>query len=102
HYGVDLVAGVVFALTIEAALRSLARGWDRSGTQLVAHGAVDFAALLVAYRCLPVEMARHPWVFGPLLLLAMGSVIHGYVRTTRLWEPKAAPALQPEPQPEMV
>ncbi|MBL1117797.1 inositol phosphorylceramide synthase [Streptomyces sp. 110] len=102
HYGVDLLAGVVFALTIEAALRSLARGWDRSATQLVAHGAAVFAALLVAYRYLPVEMARHPWVFGPLLLLAMGSVIHGYVRTTRLWEPKAAPALQPEPQPEPV
>ncbi|WP_051572648.1 phosphatase PAP2 family protein [Streptomyces sp. PRh5] len=102
HYGVDLVAGVVFALTIETALRSLARGWDRSGTQLVAHGAVVFAALLVAYRYLPVEMARHPWVFGPLLLLAMGSVIHGYVRITRLWEPKAAPPLRPEPQPEMV
>ncbi|MEV5770201.1 phosphatase PAP2 family protein [Streptomyces antimycoticus] len=102
HYGVDLIAGVVFALTIEAALRSLARGWDRSATQLVAHGVAVFAALLVAYRYLPVEMARHPWLFGPLLLLAMGSVIHGYVRTTRLWAPKAAPALQPEPQPELV
>ncbi|MFD8509966.1 phosphatase PAP2 family protein [Streptomyces antimycoticus] len=102
HYGVDLIAGVVFALTIEAALRSLARGWDRSATQLVAHGVAVFAALLVAYRYLPVEMARHPWLFGPLLLLAMGSVIHGYVRTTRLWEPKAAPALRPEPQPELV
>ncbi|MEU8725731.1 phosphatase PAP2 family protein [Streptomyces antimycoticus] len=102
HYGVDLIAGVVFALTIEAALRSLARGWDRSATQLVAHGVAVFVALLVAYRYLPVEMARHPWLFGPLLLLAMGSVIHGYVRTTRLWEPKAAPALRPEPQPELV
>lgn len=100
HYGVDLIAGVVFALTIEAGLRSLARGWDRSATQLVAHGATVFAALLVAYRFMPVEMAGHPWVFGPLLLLAMASVIHGYVRTTQLWEPTAAPARQPEPQPE--
>ncbi|MFI0820679.1 phosphatase PAP2 family protein [Streptomyces sp. NPDC021098] len=100
HYGVDLIAGVVFALTIEAALRSFAYGWDRSGIQLVAHGTAVFAALLVAYRYLPLEMARHPWVFGPLLLLAMGSVIHRYVRATQLWDPKAAPALQPEPEPQ--
>ncbi|GHG46627.1 phosphatase PAP2 family protein [Streptomyces griseocarneus] len=102
HYGVDLVAGVVFALTVEAGLRSHERGWDRPGIQLVAHGATVFAALLVSYRCLPVEMARHPWVSGPLLILAMASVIHGYVRTTTRWEPKAVPALRPEPQPELV
>ncbi|WP_065961967.1 phosphatase PAP2 family protein, partial [Streptomyces sparsogenes] len=33
HYGVDLIAGVVFALTIEAALRSFDRGWNRAGIQ---------------------------------------------------------------------
>ncbi|WP_431045691.1 phosphatase PAP2 family protein [Streptomyces sp. P1-3] len=102
HYGVDLIAGVVFALTIEAALRSLDRGWDRSGIQLVASGATVFVALLVSYRYLPMEMAEHPWVFGPLLILAMTSVVYGYVRTTKLWEPKAAPVRQPEPQPELV
>ncbi|MFF7996781.1 DUF5933 domain-containing protein [Streptomyces sp. NPDC007917] len=101
HYGVDLIAGVVFTLTIETALRSLDRGWDRSGLQLVAYGTTVFAALLVSYRYLPVEMAEHPWVFGPLLVLAMTSVIYGYVRTTKLWEPKAAPVPQPEPQPEL-
>ena len=100
HYGADLIAGVVFTLTIEAALRSLDRGWDRSGIRLVAYGATVFAALLVSYRYLPLEMARHPWVFGPLLLLAMASVVYGYVRTDRLWETEAAPARQPEPQPE--
>ncbi|AOR36621.1 hypothetical protein BFF78_41160 [Streptomyces fodineus] len=103
HYGVDLVAGVVFTLTIEAALRSLERGWDRSATQLVAHGATVFAALLVSYRYLPVQMAEYPWLFGPLLLLAMASVIHGYIRTTNLWQPEAAPVRQPEqPLPEPV
>ncbi|MEU1708101.1 phosphatase PAP2 family protein [Streptomyces sp. NPDC005706] len=102
HYGVDLVAGVVFALTIEAALRALDRGWDRRGIQLVGYGATVFAALLVSYRYLPMEMAGHPWVFGPLLILAMTSVIYGYVRTTELWEPKAAPTRQPEPRLEPV
>ncbi|GKQ40607.1 inositol phosphorylceramide synthase [Streptomyces sp. A012304] len=102
HYGADLVAGVVFTVTIEAALRALDRGWDRSGTYLVAYGATVFAALLLSYRYLPVEMAGHPWVFGPLLILAMASVIYGYVRTTTSWELKAAPARRPEPQPELV
>ncbi|MEU5190790.1 phosphatase PAP2 family protein [Streptomyces klenkii] len=102
HYGADIIAGVVFTLTIEAALRAQVRGWDRSGIQLVAYGATVFTALLVSYRFLPTEMAETPWVFGPLLILAMVSVILGYVRTTRMWEPKAAPAQQPEPQPELV
>ncbi|WP_087930827.1 phosphatase PAP2 family protein [Streptomyces albireticuli] len=104
HYGVDLVAGVVFALTVEGALRSLDRGWDRSGTRLVSYGAIVFAALLASYRYLPMEMAEYPWVFGPLLILAMTSVIYGYVRTTKLWErePEAAPVRRPEPQPELV
>ncbi|MGW7081350.1 phosphatase PAP2 family protein [Streptomyces sp. NPDC054866] len=102
HYGVDIIAGVVFAFTIDAALRSLDRGWDRAGIQLVAYGTTVFALLLVSYRFLPMHMAKHPWVFGPLLVLAMISVVQGYVRTTKLWEPKAAPAQQPEPQPEMV
>ncbi|WP_199820156.1 phosphatase PAP2 family protein [Streptomyces sp. NRRL S-475] len=102
HYGVDLVAGVVFALTIEAALRSFERGWDRRGVALLVHGTTVFVALLVSYRYLPMRMAGHPEVFGPLLLLSMASVIHGYVRTTRLWESTPAPARQPEPLPEPV
>jgi hypothetical protein len=102
HYGADLVAGVVFALTIEAALRSFDRGWDRAGIRLVAHGTTVFAALLLAYRYLPVEMAGQPWLSGPLLILAMTSVIYGFVRTTRSWEPRLAPVRQPEAQPEPV
>ncbi|RSN59791.1 hypothetical protein DMH12_09715 [Streptomyces sp. WAC 04229] len=108
HYGVDLVAGVVFALTVEAAMRAFARGWDGSAVRLVAHGATVFAALLVSYRLLPEDMAAYPWVAGPLLLLAMASVVFGYLRTTRAWEPKSVPARQPEPprpaepQPELV
>ncbi|MGW0904169.1 phosphatase PAP2 family protein [Streptomyces sp. NPDC002853] len=100
HYGVDIIAGVVFAFTIDAALRSLARGWDRAGIQLVAYGTTVFALLLVSYRFLPMQMAEHPWIAGPLLVLAMISVVQGYVRTTKLWEPKVVPAQQPEPQPE--
>ena len=102
HYGVDLIAGVVFVIMIDTALRSQERGWDRTGIQLVGYSATVFTALLVSYRYLPLEMARHPWVFGPLLILAMASVVYSYARITKMWEPKAAPALQPEPQPEPV
>ncbi|MFI6855340.1 phosphatase PAP2 family protein [Streptomyces sp. NPDC050416] len=102
HYGVDLVAGVVFTITIEAALRSLERGWDRSGIQLVTYGVAVFTAMLLSYRYLPMEMAARPWLFGPLLLLAMASVIYGYVRTTGQWETKAVPARQPAPEHELV
>ncbi|MFD7014843.1 phosphatase PAP2 family protein [Streptomyces sp. NPDC059928] len=101
HYGTDIITGVIFAFTIEAALRSLDRGWDRQGIQLVAYGVTVFAALLLAYRYLPLEMANHPWVFGPLLILAMASVVHGYLRTTRMWEPATAPVAKPEPQPAL-
>jgi hypothetical protein len=99
HYGVDLVAGVVFTLTIEAALRTFDHGWDRSGLRLTAYGATVFTALLLSYRFLPSEMAEHRWLSGPLLLLAMGSVIYGYVRTTARWEAVPVPAPAPSPVP---
>ncbi|MGQ5593354.1 phosphatase PAP2 family protein [Streptomyces sp. ESR1.13] len=108
HYGADLVAGVVFALTVEAAMRAFARGWDRAAVRLVAYGTAVFVALLVSYRYLPQEMAAYPWAAGPLLVLAAASMVLGYVRTTRLWESEAVPARQPEPprpaepQPELV
>ncbi|MCB5166477.1 phosphatase PAP2 family protein [Streptomyces bambusae] len=89
HYGADLVAGVVFTLTIEAGLRTLDRGRDRRGLLLTGYGAAVFTALLLAYRFLPVRMADLPWLFGPLVLLSMTSVIYAYVRTTRAWDREA-------------
>ncbi|MDQ0713062.1 hypothetical protein QFZ55_002514 [Streptomyces luteogriseus] len=100
HYGVDLVAGVVFAYTVETGLRTYDRGWDRAGLRLIGYGTVVFAVLLASYRFVPLEMAAYPWMSGPLLLLAMASVVYGYRRTTRLWEAEPAPA-RPEPQPEL-
>ncbi|MDC0772382.1 DUF5933 domain-containing protein [Streptomyces sp. HD] len=101
HYGVDLVAGVVFVVTVEAAMRTHAHGWDHKGTKLVAYGATIFAALLLSYRFLPLEMAKYPWVSGPLLVLAMASVIVAYMRTAKQWEPKATAVREQEPQPEL-
>ncbi|MFE0422790.1 phosphatase PAP2 family protein [Streptomyces sp. NPDC058953] len=100
HYGLDLIAGVVFTLTIEAGMRAIDRGWNRSVIQFVAYGTGVFAALLVSYRFLSVPMGDHPWLFGPLLLLAMASVIYAYVRTTRRWDREAAATSVPGPRTE--
>ncbi|WP_164543561.1 phosphatase PAP2 family protein [Streptomyces mobaraensis] len=112
HYGSDVIAGVVFALTIEAGMRLYDRGPDRKGILFIAYGTTVFTAFLLAYRFLPVEMAENPWLFGPLLILTTLSVITGYLRITRQWEanpltplpdPKpAAEPQRPEPQPEPV
>ncbi|WAZ23000.1 DUF5933 domain-containing protein [Streptomyces cinnabarinus] len=100
HYGADLIAGVVFTLTIEAGLRTYDRDWDRTGLRLTAYGATVFTALLLSYRFLSVELAEHPWVSGPLLLLAMASVVYAYVQTLAAWDRTPAPVKQPEPEPE--
>ncbi|MFI1419351.1 phosphatase PAP2 family protein [Streptomyces sp. NPDC020731] len=102
HYGADLIAGVVFTLTIEVALRAYDRGWDRAGIRLAVYGASVLTAFLLSYRWLPLQMAQHPWAAGPLLLLATASVIYGYARTTQLWSRGTAPARHPEPQPEPI
>jgi hypothetical protein len=86
HYGADLVAGVVFCLTIEASMRAFSRGWDASATRFVVCGSVVFTLFLVAYRWLPTQMADYPWAAGPLLLALLGSVIALYVRTTKQWD----------------
>ncbi|MEU9246934.1 phosphatase PAP2 family protein [Streptomyces shenzhenensis] len=103
HYGADLLAGAVFALTVEGALRAHDRGWERTGIRLVVHGTAVFAALLVSYRWLPLEMATRPWLYGPLLVLATASVVYHYVRTVTRWEPRTDPTSRfPAPQPELV
>jgi hypothetical protein len=40
HYGVDLIAGVVFAYTVETGLRTYDRGWDRAGAGSASHSLV--------------------------------------------------------------
>lgn len=80
HYGVDLVVGAVFSLTIEAALRDPERGWDRPRVVQVVGGTVVFAAMLASYRWLSVPMARHAALSAVLLLGGLGAVIGGFYR----------------------
>lgn len=81
HYGVDLVAGAVFALAIEASLRDPERGWGWWRWRVVALGAVMHAAMLYSFRYLSTEMADHALVAGPLLLLALASMIGVFYAT---------------------
>ncbi len=81
HYGVDLVAGAVLCLTVEAALRDPARGWDAPRWRLVGGGAVVFVGLLLCYRYLPEQSAQYPIVFAPLVIGALVAVAASYYRT---------------------
>jgi hypothetical protein len=71
HYGVDLIAGAVLCLTVEAALRDPQRGWSPARIWLVAGGATSLTALLLCYRYLAVAMAQAPLLFGPLVIVAL-------------------------------
>lgn len=81
HYGVDLVAGVVLCLTLEAILRDPERGWDAARIRLVAYGATVMVVLLLSYRYLAVPIGTYPELFGPVILILMGSVIGMFYAT---------------------
>ncbi|HEY7054829.1 MAG TPA: DUF5933 domain-containing protein [Mycobacterium sp.] len=68
HYGVDLVAGAVLCLTVEAALREPVAGRGASRLPVIAAGAAFLAALLIGCRYAAVPMAHYPLLFGPLII----------------------------------
>lgn len=75
HYGVDLVAGVVFALTVESAVRDPERGWDRTRWSLIGGGFALHAAMLLSYRFLSVQMANYRVLSAVVLLGSMTAMI---------------------------
>jgi len=81
HYGVDLLAGVVFSLTIEAMLRDPERGWGWFRWRLVLGGSGSLAVLLTAYRYLAVPLAEEPAVGAFVLLSLMGSMVLAFYAT---------------------
>ncbi|MDJ0393243.1 phosphatase PAP2 family protein [Rhodococcus sp. G-MC3] len=81
HYGIDLVAGVVLCLTLESMLRDPERGWDRARIRLVGYGSAVLVLLLLSYRYLAVPFAEYPELFGPAILLAMGTVVGMFYAT---------------------
>lgn len=58
HYAIDILAGIVFTLTIEAALTRPEIGWTRLRMGVVAGGAVVFCGLLMVTRLAAVPLAN--------------------------------------------
>ncbi|WP_280481713.1 phosphatase PAP2 family protein [Nocardia cyriacigeorgica] len=81
HYGVDLVAGAAFCLTIESALREPGRGWDRARVRVVALGITTFTGVLLCCRYLAMPMATHPVPFGIAILGALAALSIVFYRT---------------------
>jgi len=87
HYGVDLVVGAVFALTVEAAMQSRVQGWDRARVQLVAYGSAVVTALLLGVRYGTTWIGADPVMSGVLILGALGAMVAGFYRLTAAQRP---------------
>lgn len=83
HYGVDLVAGFVFALTLEAALVRPEDGWHRRRLATIAGGALAFAVVLLSVRYLSVPMAQSGALAAVALLGTAGVMALAYARIAR-------------------
>ncbi|GIZ98078.1 inositol phosphorylceramide synthase [Tsukamurella sp. TY48] len=80
HYGIDLVAGFIFALTLETALVRPEDGWHRRRLVTIAGGASAFAVILLATRYLSVPMAQSGPVAAMLLLGAAAAMAYAFYR----------------------
>ena len=90
HYGVDLIAGLVFALTLEAALVRPEDGWHPRRIATVVGGALAFAAILLAIRYLSVPMAQSGYLAAVALLGTAGAMVVAYARIARPPSPDGA------------
>ncbi len=93
HYGVDLIAGFVFALTLESAMARPEDGWHRRRIVTVAGGALAFAVILLCIRYLSVPMAGSGALAPVLLLGTAAAMVVAYARIASPPSPGgAAPA----------
>lgn len=92
HYGADLLAGAVVALTVESALRAPERGWDRARGALVTAGTTLLAGLLLSDRYLAVWMAEYPLAAGVIVLGSCTGLAWAFYR---VWFAPAAIAAAP-------
>lgn len=83
HYGIDLVAGFIFALTLETALTRPEDGWHRRRLTTIAGGVAAFAAVLLVTRYASVAMAQSGGVAAVALLGAAAAMAVGYYRVAR-------------------
>lgn len=81
HYGIDLITGAVFCMTLESALREPGRGWGWFRWRLLLWGAAVMTAVLVATRFLAVQMATHPLPSAGALVGVLALTILGFYAT---------------------
>lgn len=83
HYGIDILAGVIFTLTLESALTRPELGWSRHRVAVIAFGAAAFAGLLLATRFLSVELAASGTIGGLALLAVVLAVAIAFLTIER-------------------
>lgn len=79
HYAIDVLAGAIFTLTLEAALTRPELGWSKHRVGVIAIGAAAFSGILLATRYLSVEMATSGVMGGLLLIGAVLVVAAGFL-----------------------
>ncbi len=71
HYAIDVLAGIIFTLTLEAALTRPELGWGRHRVSVIAFGAAAFTGMLLATRYLAVEMSTSGVLGGVSLIVVV-------------------------------
>nr|WP_221247080.1 phosphatase PAP2 family protein [Gordonia humi] len=79
HYAIDVLAGFVFTLAVEAALTRPETGWTRVRMTVVASGALVFTGLLLITRFAAVPLAMNGAGGAILLLVPVVLMIAGFV-----------------------
>lgn len=95
HYGVDLIAGFVFALTLESAMVRSEDGWHPRRIATVVGGGLAFAAILLAIRYLSVPMAQSGYLAAVALLGTAVAMAVAYARIA--WRPAPLGVVVPAP-----
>ncbi|WOC11749.1 hypothetical protein MP11Mi_08260 [Gordonia sp. MP11Mi] len=83
HYAIDILAGIVFTLTIEAALTRPETGWTRFRMGVVAAGFVVFTGLLLLTRLAAVPLSTGGAGAAVLLLAPVGMMVIAFVFVER-------------------
>lgn len=79
HYAIDVLAGAIFTLTLEAALTRPELGWSKHRVGVIAIGVGTFTSMLLATRYLSEEMATSGALGGLLLIAAVLVVAAGFL-----------------------
>jgi hypothetical protein len=83
HYGVDVLAGMIFTLTLETALTRPENGWYRHRFVVIGLGVTAFVALLLATRFGATQLLQIGTLAPILMLGAVAVTAWGYLTVDR-------------------